>query len=271
MNPTSPGPSLRRWLILLCALAPLTAGAQDEGWQWRASVYGWLPDIAGKTRFPAGPTDIEVEVDTLVDNLNFTTMIGLDGQKGRWGVFTDVLYMDLGNTETMNRSFTVGGMMIPADVTLDTRFDLKSWVWTLAGTFEFAASDSSQVELLFGARLVDIDQQLDWRISGDIGPLPLPGREGTSGVEASNWDAVVGAKGHWQPGGAGSPWVVPWYVDVGTGDSDLTWQAMVGVGYSFKRVTVLLNWRRLVYELPDDKPIREFEFDGPMVGASFAF
>ncbi len=33
--------------------------------------------------------------------------------------------------------------------------------------------------------------------------------------------------------GAGHAWSVPYYLDVGTGDSDLTWQGLLGLAYSF--------------------------------------
>ena len=44
------------------------------------------------------------------------------------------------------------------------------------------------------------------------------------------WDGIVGAKGAFALGDK-HKWVVPYYVDIGTGDSDVTWQAELGVGY----------------------------------------
>ena len=46
-------------------------------------------------------------------------------------------------------------------------------------------------------------------------------------------DGIVGVKGRARLGSA-SPWSVPFYVDVGGGESDLTWQAMGGISYAFK-------------------------------------
>ncbi len=46
-------------------------------------------------------------------------------------------------------------------------------------------------------------------------------------------------------------WFVPNYFDVGTGQTDLTWQAIGGLGYGFKWGEVIAVWR-----CPDDNPSR---------------
>jgi hypothetical protein len=46
-------------------------------------------------------------------------------------VFTDAIYLDLGNTKSASRDFTIGNVEVPAGTTADLRLDLKGWVWTL--------------------------------------------------------------------------------------------------------------------------------------------
>ena len=75
---------------------------------------------------------------------------------------------------------------------------------------------------------------------GNIGGIPATGRTGESNVGRTNWDGIVGVKGRWHFG-AEHRWFVPYYVDIGTGDSDFTWQAMAGIGYSWAHWDV---WRR---------------------------
>lgn len=257
----------------LAAVFATSAVAQPgaEAWKKRIAIYGWLPDISGKTRFPAGGSgpDIEVDAGTIVSNLNFTLMGAIDLRKGKWGMFSDVLYMDLGDTSSDTRDFTLGSTPIPGDVTLDTRFDLKSWVWTLGATYALVDSGTNLTQLLLGARMLDMDQSLGFTFNGDIGSLPLPGRSGTAVVDATNWDAIVGIKGHVFLGGQ-QKWFLPYHADIGTGDSDLTWQAMTGIGYSFSWGETVLSWRYLEYDM-DDIPIQEIDFSGPMLGASFAW
>ncbi|MGK2925716.1 MAG: hypothetical protein ACSLE2_08840 [Lysobacterales bacterium] len=267
----------RQAAALLCSTAvllPVTVHAQDaaEGWQWRATIYAWLPDIDGKTQFPsgAGGPSIGVDAGQLIDNLDFTFMAALQARKGDWGMFTDLIYLDEGAGRSGSREFTVGRQELPADVTVDAVLDVKSWVWTLAGTYSLSGQSRNPVDLLFGARMLDLEQALDWSFNGDLSGLPLPGRSGSSTVSGTNWDAIVGLKGQ-AFFGADSRWVVPWHLDVGTGDSDLTWQAMAGVGYQFGWGAVVLNYRYMDYDMDSDAAVTDLNLSGPMLGASFAW
>jgi hypothetical protein len=60
-------------------------------------------------------------------------------------------------------------------------------------------------------------------------------------------------------------------VDVGTGESKLTWQAAGGLGYAFSWGEVSLLWRYLAYDFKSGNPQQELNFNGPMLGATFAF
>ena len=66
-------------------------------------------------------------------------------------------------------------------------------------------------------------------------------------------------------------WSVPFYVDVGAGDSDLTWQGMVGLAYTMKSVDVTAAWRYLDYDMGSHSPIQSINFNGPALGVSFRF
>ena len=55
-----------------------------DDWQFRAIIYGYLPDIGGKTTFPAGTgSSINVDASTIISHLKFTFMGSLEAQKGR--------------------------------------------------------------------------------------------------------------------------------------------------------------------------------------------
>ena len=60
-----------------------------------------------------------------------------------------------------------------------------------------------------------------------------------------------------------------YYFDIGTGDSDLTWQAELGLTYSFGWGDIGVAWRYLEYDLESDGPIVDLNFNGPAVGAIF--
>ena len=67
------------------------------------------------------------------------------------------------------------------------------------------------LELLAGARLLDVSQTLTWHFDGDIGSLPLPGRDGSSEVGDDLWDGIIGSRSI----NFGTNWFVPYYLDVG--------------------------------------------------------
>jgi hypothetical protein len=83
-------------------------------------------------------------------------------------------------------------------------------------------------------------------------------------------DAIVGLRGRATFGNERS-WYIPYYVDIGTGDSNLTWQGMVGLGYSFDSVDIVGVWRYLEYNLGSGTPIESINFNGPALGITFRF
>ncbi|HEU4778535.1 MAG TPA: hypothetical protein VFS58_01500, partial [Steroidobacteraceae bacterium] len=75
----------------LGALIPCGVAAQDNSgeWQFSAKVYGWFPDIGGRTEFPAGGGGtIDVDIGTILDHLKMTVQGAFEVRKGRWGAFT---------------------------------------------------------------------------------------------------------------------------------------------------------------------------------------
>lgn len=252
----------------------LAAESPSDDWQWAVTIYGWLPDITGDTHFPAapgGPTDgpsIDVSGGDILDALKFAFLSALEVRKGRWGVATDVIYLDMSATKSNTRSLSVGGNDLPASVTANADLDITSWVWTTVGTYRVIDQPAHSLELLAGARLLDVTQTLTWHFDGDIGSLPLPGRDGKSEVGDDLWDGIIGVRGRINFG-TNRTWFVPYYLDVGTGDSDSTLQAMAGVGYVFSWGEIKAGWRYLDYDL--EAPIESLTTSGPQIGATFRF
>jgi hypothetical protein len=258
-------------LVAFAALTPTLAVAQpSDQWQFGAQLYGYFPTIDGKTNFPpsGNSPSVEVDVDKILDNLKFVFMGSFEAKKGRWGGFTDVMYLNIGSNRSGTRDFTIGGIQIPATAEASINYDLKGWVWTLAGEYALVAQPSATMDAFLGARMVDLEQTIDWGLPGDIGGIPAAGRTGGSSVSRTNWDAIVGAKGRWYFTGD-RRWFVPWYVDVGTGDSDLTWQAMGGIGYSWGSIDAVLAYRYLDYDFGSGKPFQELNLSGPSIAVVF--
>jgi hypothetical protein len=257
-------------LVLLSPPAVRAQGTSDQ-WEWRASLYGWLPDINGKTQFPSGGSgpDISIDASQLLSNLDFTLQGALQVRKGRWGAFTDVIYLNEGANKLINEGSLIGGSPLPPGVALDLNLDLRSVVWTVAGVYQILDTSNSSTDFLFGTRLLDIDQTLNWRLTGDYGEIPLQ-PAGSANSSLTNWDFVVGLKGRI---GLGSEmrWFLPYYFDMGTGDSQFTFELMGGVGYGFRWGEIVGVWRYLDYDFESGDAVQSMTFDGPAIGVVFAW
>jgi hypothetical protein len=259
-------------ILAAMASVPAYAATSDGNWQWRATVYLWLPSIGGETSFPpsGGGPSVDVSADAILDSLNLAFMGALEARKGAWGVSTDLIYLDLGQDKKSTRNFQIGQAGLPVGVTGDLEFDMTGWLWTVAGSYALVEQDSFSLSVLGGARMLDLEEQLQWKLNGDIGPLPGVQRSGSASAKDTQWDAIVGVKGR-LTFGVDRQWYVPYYLDVGAGESDLTWQAMAGLGYSFDSIDVTAAWRYLDYDLGDATPIKSIDFSGPALGVSFRF
>jgi hypothetical protein len=255
--------------LLPGAAAAKDAFATDDGWQYRATVYGFFPDISGSAAFPAGGTDINIDAETLVENTDLGFMGLFEARKGRWGLFTDLIWLDLGDSKDATSELAIGGGTdLPPGVTADVSLDVDARIWTLGGSYRVLSKRAAELDVVAGARLLDLDGNLEYAFNTDIGPFAGPARAGSAGSSLEAWDAIVGAKGR-VAFGADREWVVDYYADVGTGDSDLTWQAVAGVGRSFGWGEVSAAWRHLDYGFDSDSKIEDLDFDGPALGLTF--
>ncbi|MFA9421901.1 MAG: hypothetical protein ACERLB_17305, partial [Gammaproteobacteria bacterium] len=146
----------------------------------------------------------------------------------------------------------VDPLPLPIDV------NLEGTVFHLAGGYNLYQEKSS-LDLIFGARNLDLDLGLS---TVTTGPVSLS-RSG------NNLDAIIGVKGQLT---FSKRWYLPYYVDVGTGDSDLKWQATAGISFrAAKWVDLALVYRHLEWDFDSDKLLQDISFSGPAFGAIFRF
>lgn len=246
---------------------PVSAeSASESGWQYQATIYGWLPDIDGTMKFSPtnGSGNIGADAGTILDKLKMTFMGTMEGRNGKWSFFADLIYLRLGDAADTTISFNPGpGQGIDLfDVSMNT--DLTAWVITGAAGYEVYRSDKSNIDLIGGLRYLTLDT--DVRISAD-GILPQElSREFSQSEDLV--DAIVGVRGQLQ---LTDRWYIPYYIDIGAGSSKLTWQAVAGIGYRFDWGDVKLAYRHLNYDQDNDKLLQDVSFSGPALGVGFKF
>ena len=259
------------FVAALCgATPPAQAQATPDETRFRVTVYGWFPGLSGTTEFPtgAGGPSISVNAKDLTDRSENGVHGHFEVQSGKWGGLVDWVYSDVGSDKTGTRDFSIQGQPLPAGLTANLSLDVKSNILTLAGTYSLIEKAAYSTSLVFGTRMLDMDQTLVWSFVGR-GPLGI-GPTGVSNVSATNWDAIIGARGRARFGD-GLRWFVPYHLDIGTGNSKFTWQAILGFGYSFGWGDVGVVWRYLDYEFKSGEPVQSMTFNGVAVGVSFKF
>jgi hypothetical protein len=255
-------------ILVGCAVFPILAQTPPDQWQFSAILYGYFPTLKGSATFPSGnPANITVDPHQILNNLNIAAMGAFELRRGPWGLFTDIMYLNASASKSATRAFSIGDVMIPASVTANMGLDVKSTVWTLAGSYRAIADPQLTADILLGARNLDLKQHLTWQFSGDVGPFVGPGRQGSGDSNPNNWDAIVGFKGR-AMFGAEHRWFVPYYLDLGGGNSDYTWQGILGLGYTFSSWgEVIVAWKYLDYEFKKNNA--SLSMSGPAIGIGF--
>ena len=244
------------------------ASAQEDEWRFSVTPNVWLPTVDGELSVGEPPGLVvrpEVEVGPIdyLENLKGVFMIAGEARYERWGAFTDFIFLDFENEDGRVRQVTgPGPLEIPIDV--GTTTDLSGTLWTIAGGYDLMDDSTWRVQVFAGARNLNADASAHWLLDGPLDQFP---QEGDVSENVDAWDGLVGLRG----AATIEHWVFPYYVDVGAGDSDLTWQAMVGAGYRFEWGEVSLYYRGLHYEQDDSEVIQQLDLSGPGLGATFRF
>jgi hypothetical protein len=270
------------FILFLILFLPFIVSAQPSGSQWQFSItpYVWLPDIDGTLSYDVpsragGRPTVSVGADDYLENLDFALMINGDARKGRWSVYTDVIYIDFSNTNSKLESIDFGNNnKIPVNPSIDagTESSLRAAVWTLVGGYSVLQGDRGRLEVLAGFRYLHVKASTDWRLGAAIdGPVGGQSfvRSGSISQRVDLWDGIIGLRGRLNIGS--SRFYVPYYFDVGTGSSNFTWQGLAGLGYGFKWFDLVLVYRHLFYDMDDDKLIQDTRFSGPALGLTFRF
>jgi len=264
-------------LFALALCGPLGAAAQTPGNQWEFSItpYLWLPNIDGTLKYSvpsgaSGSPEVQVGPNDYLEALRFAMMIAGEVRKDRWAVFTDVIYLDLSSEKSSVKSINFGGNLVSSSANVSTDSSLKAGAWTLGAGYAVLPGRPVDLDVFGGLRYFGLHTSTDWQLTATVtgpgGGQTFP-RSGSISERADLWDGIVGVKGRVWLGR--SNWSIPYYFDVGTGSSELTWQGMLGVAYSFKWGGVNLVYRHLYYDQKGDKLVQDMRFSGPALGVTF--
>ena len=271
---------LHRMLAALAALglsaSPAIVPAADQvdpydgSWHFTLTPYVWLPNVNGTIDGHVLGSNLgdlrastEIGPNDYLQNLKFGAMATGEVRKGDWSVFTDIIYIDFGDQRSRVRNITGLEGRPLSSIDRNATTSLSATVWTLAGARTLVHKPMGNLDLLAGFRYVGIDTELKLDITGSEGVIDTRVR---SSRNLTEWDGILGVKGQLRLGEG--RWFMPYYLDVGTGSSNWTWQALIGVGYAFDWGEVNLSIRSLSYDY-NDKHDADLRMTGPTLGATF--
>ena len=235
-----------------------SVAAQDENsWQFEATLYGWYTDIGGTVKHPGGVVPggpFDVDASDILDNLNMVFMGSFEARKNKWSIITDLIYLDVGNDKDTTVKTGSG-------VPLNANVDLGITAWILSGAigYDVVQSDHGTLAVVGGVRYTTLD------VDAKLGVLR---RQAESSGSEGLLDGIVGVRGFIT---LNENWYLPYYADIGTGGSELTWQALAGIGYRFSWGDIRLAYRYLSYDLDDGKHLEDLNVSGPVLGIGFRF
>jgi opacity protein-like surface antigen len=280
--------------IVLCAALtlagvglPAHAGdaVGDGQWHFTVTPYLWLPTLNTNLRFdvnlPPGPTggggdgqvNAQIGPNDYLTHLEGGLLLAMEARKDRWAITSDLVYLDISAEGSRLRSVesSAGTVLVPRETDLGTETRVKGLVWSLEANYSVFSSERANLDVLAGIRHFGVDTRLDWNLSVTLtGPDFTFARSGRLEQDLSLYDAIVGVRGKVEIGQT-DHWSALYRLDAGAGDSKLTWQALAGLGYAYRRTDLVLAYRHLSYQQDNDKLIQDLSFSGPALGLSFRF
>ena len=251
-------------IMLIATFTPAVAEAAGD-WQFAVTPYLWAAGIDGTATVGSHETDVDKTFDEIIDDLEFAFMINLQARTGRFGLYTDVTFLGLGdNAEVTNAA---GVPVLGVETSID------SWIvdfgasWAAARWGEAAQGKGGVFDLFLGGRYWNVDTELKAE------NLVFAG-ERTIGNTMAWVDPVVGARfsadltrkltllGRADVGG----------FDLGNA-SKLTWSASAFLGWHFSPlISAYVGYKHLAIEREDDKANSlDLALSGPVLGVAFTF
>ena len=240
-----------RTMFALVLLLAGPASAQDQTWDYKATLYGWLPSMttAVDTRF--GTIESSSSASDALADLDFVFMGTVAAQNGRWGITTDLLYLSLSDTkDTPLPLFGEGTVAVKA--TAVSAYALYRLTTDPALNFDVGA----------GVRAFDLEVDIS------LSPGVAPGE--TQSVGDAWIDPVIAARLEVL---INDNWFLTGFADFGgTGSGDQTWQIFGSVGYAFsEKWSAQAGYRYMDISKKIDGRDVSVDLGGPIIAMTYRF
>lgn len=242
--------------LAACTFIPAVTQAEEtsasDDWKLSGGLYLWGASIS--TTLKRGP-ETTLDFDEILDHLDATFMGNLEARHDKFFLATDVVYLDLSGSNQIALQPAIG------DIALGGSFDLKAKINTTIAGYNLIDSNTGTLDAFAGVRYIGIDTTVKVTSIG-----PLGGHYKKATPEGDSTDGVVGVKGKLNLEGN---WSLPYYLDIGSGDSDSTWQTFGGIDYLMDNTKIYAGYRYLEWDFGG--AIDKLTVDGPVIGFNYNF
>jgi hypothetical protein len=249
------------------AIAPVDPGK----WRFEVSPYLWMASVKTSGTFsPAGTgqtisADVHQSFSDIFKDLNFAIMSGAEARRGLLSLQLDAMYINLLTKDSGVRDVSgPRGREVPINV--GGKLRLEETIVTLAGGYDIFRNDRGFVQLFGGFRYLGLRSKLDWNFQGPLGNLA---RAGSVDSKSDIWNGIGGLRGEHALGDG--PWKAIYYVDVGAGGSNLTWQALAQVAYVRRWGDIDFGWRTMQFSQGSQNSTSDVRMSGPILTLRFRF
>ena len=247
----------------------------SESWRFSVTPYIWAVGVSGTVGTNNGISrTANLDPNDVMSDIKGGAMIATEVHKGEWGFGLDFLNANLGGQPSKTATGTLpNGVTVNED--LSTKSNLKDTAITAVLMHTLVSNQKNYLDALVGARYISTTVSINsnLNVSGTINGSTVFRKNTMSypSMTTNTTDPIIGLKGRYRI--ANSSWYVPYYGDIGSGGgtSNLTWQALLGVGKAFDWGDLTLAYRALYYDMKSTGSLQKVTFQGLNLGATFHF
>jgi hypothetical protein len=269
------------------AQQPASAGESSPpgNWVFEVAPYLWFPTVNLSLNYNLPPTlggrlptDVSVGPGQVYGHFNYGGMLSADVRNGPFSLLTDFVgarFSATGSSVNIKSVDFLGVPSIPIsrDLETSTGSSLGLAIWTLGGGYTVLQQNWGNLDLIAGFRLLAVNARTDYSlaltITGPRGNGATFGGIGDVALSKTVIDGIGGFRGRIRI--ADTSLFVPYYFDIGTGGSQLTWQISSGLGYQFNQWgAVSATYRYLSFQ-HSGAVVEHTAMRGPILMVSFSF
>ncbi len=230
---------------------PQITGTTDSGWRVSTSMYVWTTRLDGDMTIHGTTVPVDVPFNKIFDNLKFTFMGLMEVGKGKWSFMSDIFYAKLE----------------PSVSTPQADFDsqIEQFIGNFAVFYHVVENPTTRLDAYAGARVNWMET--DVKIKGKV-----PGVVDINESADKTWvDPIIGFRVHHDLTGK---FFVRALADIGGFDisSDLTWQAMVSLGYRIHdKASLGLGYRAISTDYTSGGSNYDVTSHGFLLGLEYRF